>query len=405
MPQYSYKALDKKKNKTFNSKIEAPNEVALEQILLDSDIILIKAAEIKENIIINTINSVLGQIKDKDLITLFITLEQLQKAGVSLLEALKDLKDFSDNIKLKEIMTGIYEAVKSGDLLSVAFSRYPKYFDNVIVSLVAMGEKTGELDKAFRNIYENMKWNMEIKKKISKAVTGPVASICMLLGITAILLKFVVPKILAFILEQDIEIPGYTQALIKTSDFVQKNFFFIIIVITAIFFGIKILVKSNKNFRIWFNEIKLKIPVLGEIILKIELSRFTKFFGVTFSSGIPVLECIQIANNVVVNSFIKNELEIIKQKVSDGKSITKSISESGCFPFIVIRMFKVGEDSGNIENAMSNIDYFYEAEINDAIEAIVALIKPMIMLVMGGLLSWVIAAVFGPIYGNFANIV
>ena len=165
------------------------------------------------------------------------------------------------------------------------------------------------------------------------------------------------------------------------------------------------LLKASRSFRIMFDAFKLKLPLMGGVMQKIELSRFTKFFGITFSSGIPVLDCITIASNVVVNAYIKNEINIIKQKVSDGKSMTKAISESQPFPFMVIRMFKVGEESGNIKTAMENIDYFYEGEINDSIEIVVGSLKPIIMFVMGGFMCWIIAAVFGPIYGNFANMV
>jgi type IV pilus assembly protein PilC len=144
---------------------------------------------------------------------------------------------------------------------------------------------------------------------------------------------------------------------------------------------------------------------MGGVIQKIELSKFSKFFGLTFSAGIHVLECLTIASNVVQNAFIREEIDIIKQKVSDGKTVGKAISECDTFPFIVVRMFKIGEESGNIEEAMGNISYFYDSEINESIENMVASLKPIIMLLMGSLLCWVMAAVFGPIYGNFANMV
>ena len=147
------------------------------------------------------------------------------------------------------------------------------------------------------------------------------------------------------------------------------------------------------------------MPIFGQILLKLDMSRFTKFFGITFSSGIPVLKCIEIANNVVVNRFLKTEIEYIKIKVSEGKTIAKCVEDTEIFPFIVKRMFKVGEESGNLEEAMENVQYFYNTEINDSIDVIVGSLQPMILFFMGGLMCWIIAAVFGPIYGNFANIV
>ncbi len=402
MKNFSYKALDLKNNKTINGKIEAPNEIAVEQLLAESNLILIRANEIKNSFLTKLLTD--KKITQKELITLFITLEQFERAGVPILDSLKDLSTFSSNPRMKSTMQNIYEWVKNGDLLSDAMARYPKIFDEVTVSLVAMGEKTGNLDVAFKNIYENIKWNMEMKRKTIKAVKSPLFSLSLLLVVGAILLKVVVPKVLGFVLEQEIEIPSYTKALVATSNFLEANFFKLIIYIIVIFIISRILLKNN-NISIKFDKLKLKLPIFGQILTKLDMSRFTKFFGITFSSGIPVLKCIEIANNVVVNRYLKTEIEYIKAKVTEGKTIAKCVEDSEVFPFIVKRMFKVGEESGNIEEAMSNVQYFYNTEINDSIDKVVGSLQPMILFFMGGLMVWIIAAVFGPIYGNFANMV
>ena len=402
MKNFSYRALDVKNNKIINGKIEAPNEIAVDQLLSESNLILIKAKEIKNSFLTKFLTD--RKITQKELITLFITLEQFERAGVPILDSLKDLSTFSNNPRMKSTMQNIYEWVKNGDLLSDAMSKYPKIFDEVTVSLIAMGEKTGNLDVAFKNIYENMKWNLEMKRKTIKAIKSPLFSLALLLVVGAILLKVVVPKVLGFVLEQEIEIPAYTKALVATSDFLENNFFKIIISLIVFFIVFKILLK-NINIRIKFDKLKLKLPIFGQILVKLDMSRFTKFFGITFSSGIPVLKCIDIANNVVVNRYLKTEIEYIKAKVTEGKTIAKCIEDSEVFPFIVKRMFKVGEESGNIEEAMTNVQYFYNTEINDSIDKIVGSLQPMILFFMGGLMVWIIAAVFGPIYGNFANMV
>ena len=145
------------------------------------------------------------------------------------------------------------------------------------------------------------------------------------------------------------------------------------------------------------------MPIIGVVLQKIDLSKFTKFFGVTFTSGIPVLDCLTISGNVVQNTVLRTEIEKIKQEVSDGRSVSSAISASPYFPNMVLRMLKVGEESGNMGDAMKNIEYFYTSEIDDAIEKIIGTLQPMIMFIMGGLMAWVIAGVFGPIYGNFDN--
>ena len=133
------------------------------------------------------------------------------------------------------------------------------------------------------------------------------------------------------------------------------------------------------------------------------MSKFTRFFGVTFASGIPVLECLQISGDIVKNTVLKTDIERVKEEVSDGKSVYNALASSQYFPSMVLRMFKVGEESGNMTDAMENIQYFYSMEINDSIDKIIGTLQPSIIFVMGGLMAWVIVAVFGPIYGNFDN--
>lgn len=397
---YTYRALDQRRNKVVKGSIQAFNEKALEQTLADSNMVLISFKEVKKGLFSSA--KLFNRITSKDLITMFIHLEQLEKAGVSLLDSLSDLKDYSENQKIKDMAADIYESVKGGKLLSESMEKFPKVFDPVIISLIRMGEKTGNLQLAFKNICENLKWSAEIKRKTIKAIRYPIFTLVIMLIVTAIMLKVVVPKVTGFILDQGIEIPNYTKALIATSDFFQKYFFSALLYAAGIFIVIKILAR-NKIIKYQLDFLKLKMPVIGVVLQKIDLSKFTKFFGVTFTSGIPVLDCLTISGNVVQNTVLRTEIEKIKQEVSDGRSVSSAISASPYFPNMVLRMLKVGEESGNMGDAMKNIEYFYTSEIDDAIEKIIGTLQPMIMFIMGGLMAWVIAGVFGPIYGNFDN--
>ena len=397
--KYTYRAFNQSKNRVVKGVIQAANEYALEQILFESNLILISFKEIKTS----SLNlGFLDKITSKDLITFFIHLEQLERAGVPLLDSLSDLKDYSENQKIRDTSADIYESVKNGKLLSEAMEKHKKIFDNVMISLIRMGEKTGGLQIAFKNIYENLKWTSEIKRKTIKAIRYPLFSLLIMILVAAVMLKVVVPKVTGFIIDQGIEVPVYTEALIVASKFFQAYFLKILGYIIGFYFLIKILSK-NKSIRYYVDFLKLKIPMIGNIIIKIEMSKFTKFFGVTFASGIPVLECLTISGDVVKNTVLKTEVEEIKQEVSDGKSVSTALSESPYFPNMVLRMFKVGEESGNMTEAMDNIQYFYSTEIDDSIDKLIGMLQPTIMFVMGGLMAWVVVSVFGPIYGNFDN--
>ena len=397
--KYTYKALDQNRNRIVKGTVQANNEYALEQILNESNLALISFKKINKS----ALNfAFLERITSKDLISFFIHLEQLEKAGVPLLDSLSDLKEFSDNQKIRDISADLYESVKGGKMLSEAMEKHKKVFDQVMISLIRMGEKTGGLQSAFKNIYENLKWSDEIKRKTIKAIRYPIFSLLVLFIVTAVMLKLVVPKVMGFIVDQGIAIPAYTEALIATSDFFEAYFVDFVVFCVISFFSIKILSK-NRSVKCKVDEIKLKIPVIGSIITKIEMSKFTRFFGVTFASGIPVLECLQISGDIVKNTVLKTDIERVKEEVSDGKSVYNALASSQYFPSMVLRMFKVGEESGNMTDAMDNIQYFYSMEINDSIDKIIGTLQPSIIFVMGGLMAWVIVAVFGPIYGNFDN--
>lgn len=400
--QYKYKALDKNSNRRINGSMEATNPLALEKILSDNNLILIDFKETKGTSALTTLFS--PKITSKELITMFVTLEQLEKAGIPIINSLRDIKDYTTNIKLKNIGQDLYESVKNGSLLSEAMAKHKKVFDEVSISLINMGEKTGQLGLALKNIVENIKWGDEIKRKTMKAIKGPLATLSLMLGITVIMLKFVVPTVLNFLLDQELNIPSVTKSLITTSEFVQNNFMYIVLIPILLFVSVKVLCKVSTKFSIFMDALKLRMPIFGQIIKKIDLSRFAKFFGITFSSGIQVLDCMDITIKVVKNKAIKQELILIKEDIASGSSISKCLENSPYFPLIVARMFKIGEDTGNMTGALENINYFYETEINDAIEAVIASLKPVMLFVMGGLLIWIIVGVFGPIYGSFSKL-
>ncbi len=162
------------------------------------------------------------------------------------------------------------------------------------------------------------------------------------------------------------------------------------------------ILRNIPEFALQADKVKLKIPIFGPIITKISASKFCNFFSVTFEGGVPMMECLESSKKVIINLEMKESIDIIKQRVSEGQSLAESVDESGHFPGLVVRMFKVGEDSGNMKNALANIKFFYDKEIDDSIEAIVGMIQPSLVFVMGGMMLWITAAIFGPIYSSFA---
>jgi type IV pilus assembly protein PilC len=269
--------------------------------------------------------------------------------------------------------------------------------------LVAMGEKTGNLASSFASIVDDLKWTIDIKRKTKKATNGPLFGLFMVVVVMAVMTSIVVPKVTGFLKSQQLKLPGTTIALMNFSDFFQNYWYLVILTPVAIFIAIKIMQRSE-HLAIKIDHLKLKIPVIGGISNKIDAAKFCQFFSMTFKSGLGVLECLDASSFAINNKAIRYSIIDVKHQVSDGKSLAKALASSGYFPVLVLRMFKVGEDTGNMEGALDNIKFFYDREINDSIDRLVAMIQPTLTIIMGGMIAWITIAVFGPVYGTFSQI-
>lgn len=396
--RYRYKAVNKN-GEYIKGTVSATNPSELSAILKGDGLEIISFSNESKALI--TISD--NKVRPKDLITIFIHLEQLDRAGVPIVDSISDLKDTSESGGVKSLMQEIYEAIKNGSLFSEAMAKHEKVFSSVYVGLVANGEKTGNLSDAFASIVEDLKWNIEFKRKIRKASVGPTFAIFMMMIIIAVMIGVVVPKVTGFLTVQEIDMPASTRSLIATSEFVQNNWLSILLVFPIIYTILKILAKFPE-IAVKMDEAKLFLPIFGPIITKLDAAKFCQFFAMTFRSGLGVIECLEASSMVISNEAIKRNITFIKVQVSDGKSLSQAISDSRFFPSLVKRMFKVGEESGNMDNALLNIKFFYDQEINDSIDRLVSMIQPTLTFVMGSLIMWVVIAVFGPIYGSFSQI-
>jgi type IV pilus assembly protein PilC len=170
-----------------------------------------------------------------------------------------------------------------------------------------------------------------------------------------------------------------------------------------IFFGTRMACRMSETFAYYVDGVKLSIPYIGKTMRKIELARFCHFFAIMYKSGIGILDCLDSANNVISNKVMKENVAIVKGSVSEGNSLTESLRVSNQFPNLVIRMFKVGEESGNLDVTLENINFFYDREVEDAVSNMVGVIQPALTIVMGGIMMWVTISVFGPLYNSFSK--
>jgi len=398
MPSYSYKAINDR-GRRLSGSIMADNELDLESRLKHVGLDLIEYRETRQKKKSNR-----GKIGIKDLIIMCMHLEQLDRAGVPLHDALADVRDSSESPRLRDVLTGVYESVRNGNILSQALAAYPKVFNEVFIGLVAAGEKTGKLSESFTHLAEHLKWTAEIRGKIKKATRYPLVLLVVITGVISVMMLAVVPKLVDFIISQGFSLPLHTRALIAVSH-AFGSYWYLILGTPVLIIGTLIFMYQTSDSAAYkMDGLIMKVPLIGNVTRKIDMARFTHFFSVMFTSGIDVLQSLSSAKDVVHNRVLKESIDLVTTNVTEGNSLTSSLRLSNQFPNLVIRMFKVGEDSGNMRDALENINFFYNREVNDSVDSMVGAIQPILTVVMGVLIFWIIAAVFGPLYESFSKI-
>ena len=392
MALYAYKAMNTQ-GRMVLGRLEAINLIDLEMRLKRMDLDFINGDPVKQGGLMNR-----GKISRQELINFCFHLEQLARAGVALIESLTDLRDTVDNPRFREILAGMIESIEGGKTLSQAMAEHPQTFDEVIVSLIRSGEETGALPQVLANLLESLKWQDELAAHTKKLVMYPAFLGTVVVAITLFMMIYLVPKMAGFIRSMGQDMPTQTKLLIATSSFFVNYWYVVIglpVVIAAI---VTFLVQTNFKARYGFDQFKLKIPYIGEILRKIILSRFASVFAMMYSSGITILDSIKATEDVVGNLVIKEGLQRVGGLIAEGQNVTVAFQNVGIFPPLVLRMLRVGENTGALDTALTNVSYFYNRDVRESIERVQSMIEPVMTVTIGLILGWIMMAVLGPIY-------
>lgn len=392
MALYSYRAIDSH-GKTSKGLQDAANVVDLELRLKHSGLDLLDA-----RIDSGKFGHGRGRIKRPELITFFFNLEQLTRAGVPLLESLADLRDTMNDPHFREIIANLVEAIEGGKKLSQAMADHPDAFDRIFISLTHAGEESGQLPEVFLHITESLKWQDEMAAHTKTIMIYPAFVGTIVIAITFFLMIYLVPQLVGFIKSVGQEIPFQTRMLLATSAFFV-NYWYVLIALPVILpVGAKLLIASSPEMRYRFDDLKLKIWVIGPILRKIILARFANTFAMMYGSGVGIMDCIANSREVVNNQVIAKSLDDVIVEIESGKNLTQSFQNTGIFPPLVIRMLKVGEATGSLDKALLNVSYFYDRDVKDSIKKVQVMIEPTMTLILGALLGWVMLSVLSPIY-------
>jgi type IV pilus assembly protein PilC len=339
----------------------------------------------------------------RELINFCFHLEQLTRAGVPIVDGLTDLRDSLENPHFREIVAGMLESIDGGKTLSQAMSEHPSAFDGVFVSLVAAGENTGKLQEVLTNLVESLKWQDELAAQTKKLILYPAFMGTVVVAVVLFMMVYLVPKMVGFIKGTGHQLPLHTKILLAVSD-IFVNYWYLVLGLPLLAVAvIAILVRTNPHARYRLDEAKLRLPIIGDILRKVILSRFAGVFAMMYASGISILDSLRATQGVVGNQVIGKGLERVGEMIADGQGITVAFQNVGLFPPLVLRMLRVGENTGALDTALVNVSYFYSRDVRESISRVQTLIEPVLTVILGVVLGWVMLSVLGPIYDTITK--
>ena len=398
MTVYAYKAMDLS-GRAVLGRMDAFNLADLEMRLKRMELDLIRGNPVRRRG-----TGMHGGVPRRELINFCFHLEQLTSAGVPILEALTDLRDSLDHSRFREVVASMIESIEGGRTLSQAMAAHPRIFDGVFVSLVKAGEDSGKLPEVLRNLRETLKWQDELAAHTKKLVLYPAFLCSVVIAAVFFMMIYLVPKMTGFIKSMGHELPLQTRILIEISGFFVEYWQALIAMPIIAVVIIRTALRLHSGARDRFDSAKLRLPMLGDILRKIILSRFAGVFAMMYASGISIIDSIRATEDVVGNAVIRNGLKLVGQMIADGQSVTAAFQNAGLFPPLVIRMLRVGENSGKLDAALLNVGYFYNRDVRESVERVQAIIEPAMILVVGLILGWVMLSVLGPIYDIIATL-
>jgi type IV pilus assembly protein PilC len=400
MAQYAYRALNSE-GRQVRGKLSANNENDLYQQLQQINLMLVDSKVEKTGAVKG---AMARGIAAREKIQFFVHLEQLQAAGVPLIDSLTDVRDSTDSPRLRDLTATMLNDVSGGMPLSEAFQKHPKIFGELYSALVAAGEESGNLTAAFQHLTHHVKWEDAIRSRIVKAARYPLVVLVIITGMLMFMMGVVVPGIVEFLVGSGQALPPVTVALIATSDFVVNYWWVILLTPIVIVGSIITIMATSETARYAVSCMLLRVPVFGPLQSKLAISRFAHFFAVMFQSGVAILQCLETAQRVVANRCLEESIKVVRQQVQNGEPLSVAMRNSGQFPSLVCRMVKIGEDSGNLGGVMDNVTGFYDKDVDEAIDAMIGMIEPAMTVISGVIMAWIVAGVMGPIYSSLGSI-
>jgi type IV pilus assembly protein PilC len=338
------------------------------------------------------------RVTQKDIALFTRQMATMMKAGVPLLQAFDIVGKGHSNTKVTKLLMDIKADVETGSSLAAAFRKHPLHFDALYCNLVQAGEQAGILEALLDRLATYKEKIIAIKSKIKTAMFYPVAVIVVAFVITAVIMIFVIPAFKGVFKSFGADLPAPTLVVIAMSDFFVEFWYLIFGVILGGLYGFFELWKRSQAVQIYMDRLLLKLPIFGTIVRKSVIARWTRTLSTMFAAGVPLVEALDSVGGASGNYVYQIATKQIQQEVSTGTSLTAAMQNANVFPNMVVQMTSIGEESGALDNMLSKVADFFEAEVDDAVEALSSLMEPIIMVVLGVLIGGMVVAMYLPIF-------
>ena len=399
MPLFSYQGRLANGELTSGER-ETPDSGALAGQLMDKGITPLTIREIKPK------TDVVKQVYEKldlykvsieELLMFTRQMAALQKSGIPVTRAIAGILASLENPLMKKSLQDTMLQLESGRSLSIALSRHPKVFSNLYISMIQVGENTGRLDQAFSMMGNYIDRNRKMSNNISAAMRYPTTVIIAIMIAMGIVNLFVIPKFASFFESNRLELPWQTEVLLTTSNFFVDNWHFVLVVGVGAIFGFKRYI-ATVNGRYKWHQFILKIPVIGEILLRAYLARFARSFAMAYGAGVPIVQAMGVISRSVGNDYISSHVSDMREGIERGETLTNTAYRTGMFTPVVMQMFSVGEEAGNLDEMMSFIADFYEEEVDYDVKTLSDKLEPLIYVFVGMMVLVLALGIFVPMW-------
>jgi type IV pilus assembly protein PilC len=337
------------------------------------------------------------KVKLKELAVYSRQLSVLIDAELPLMQSLNILSEQTKNKYFKRVINTVREDVEAGSTLNQAKRKFPKAFDDLYCNLIASGEQSGSLDIMLRRLAEYIEKSVKLRSKVRQAMIYPVAIACFAVIVAIFMLWKVIPIFASIFIELGAPLPALTAFVIGLSHFVQKYILFIILGIIGLIIAFRYF-RRTPSGRWMTDRWILKIPIFGELLRKVAVSRITRTLSTLVSGGVPMLEALRITSSTANNILLETAVLEARQKVSEGKSLTDSLKETGHFPFMLTQMVSVGEATGTLDEMLTKLADFYDEEVDAAVATLLSVMEPVMMIAVGGLVGSLVISMYLPIF-------